>query len=50
MGINPGHVSRIEQGKVDVRLTMLVRLAEALKISLPAFASKIRRRLYPDAA
>ena len=44
-GVSRSHVSDLERGLRDPRLTMLVRLCELLGVELTAFAREIERNL-----
>ena len=47
-GLDPGNISRIENGKIEVKFTMLWRSAEALDKPLSSIIKLVEERLGKD--
>ncbi len=46
--LNPGNVSRIENGQIEAKITMLWRIAEALNIPLSELIKTVENELGSD--
>lgn len=46
--LNPGNLSRIENGQIEAKITMLWRIAEALDIPLSELIKEVERELDSD--
>lgn len=46
--LNPGNLSRIENGQIEAKITMLWRIAEALDIPLSKLIREVEKELDDD--
>ena len=46
--LNPGNLSRIENGQIEAKITMLWRIAEALDIPLSELIKQVEKELDND--